>query len=98
ETAIILGGVICSRHHDELWILALVAAVAAVLGGMTGYLVGQQFGPRLLETRVMRTRRRAVDGTRDFLTRRGAWAVFLCRFTPFLRAVIPGMAGMSDMP
>lgn len=97
ESAIIVGGVICSRHHDSLWVLMAVAVAAAVVGGMIGYLVGRQFGPRLVESRPLRSRRRAIDGTNRFLARRGAWAVFACRFTPFLRAVIPGLAGMSDM-
>jgi len=32
------------------------------------------------------------------LRERGGWAVFVGRFTAFLRAVMPGLAGMSGMP
>jgi membrane protein DedA with SNARE-associated domain len=32
------------------------------------------------------------------LRERGGWAVFLARFTAFLRAVMPALAGVSGMP
>ncbi len=34
----------------------------------------------------------------DMLNRRGPIAVFVARFSAFLRAMVPGLAGMSDMP
>jgi membrane protein DedA with SNARE-associated domain len=46
----------------------------------------------------LRKRQRGVDTALEQLRRRGATAVFLGRFTAFLRAVIPGLAGLSRMP
>ncbi len=38
-----------------------------------------------------------IDRAQDFLGRRGGTAVFLSRWTAFLRAVMPALAGMSRM-
>lgn len=98
ETAVIIGGVLASRGHVSLGVMLVVAVGAAVVGDTVGYQVGRVFGPRLLGIRLLRHRRRGVDAARRFLQRRGGWAVFLGRFTAFFRAMIPGLAGMSEMP
>jgi membrane protein DedA with SNARE-associated domain len=46
----------------------------------------------------LRKRQRLLNAVFDQLNRRGALAVFLSRFTAFLRAVVPGLAGISSMP
>jgi len=96
ETAVVFGGVLASLHHVSLiGILALVV-ICAVAGDSVGYEVGRRFGPALLRRLPPKARRAAEQG-RGFLQQRGGPAVFLGRFTALLRAVIPGVAGMSDM-
>ncbi len=97
ETAVLLGGVLASQGHVQLPVLIAVVVVAAVVGDSVGYAVGRRLGPRLLETRLLRRRRRLIDSVMSALRRRGAWVVVLGRFTAFLRAVVPGTAGMSGM-
>jgi membrane protein DedA with SNARE-associated domain len=98
ETAVILGGVIASRGHINVVGLTTLVVVCAIGGDSVGYLVGERWGRRLLDTRLLRKRRRLLDGILDQLNRRGAIVVFLARFTAFLRAVVPGLAGISSMP
>ncbi len=98
ETAVILGGVLASRGNVDIGVMVLVACFAAVAGDSVGYEFGRSFGSRILATRLLQRRRRALDAARAFLVRRGWWAVFVGRFTAFLRAVVPGLAGMSEMP
>jgi membrane-associated protein len=98
ETAAILGGVIASRGGVNIAGLTVLVVACAIAGDSVGYLVGQKWGRWLLDTSVMRKRRRLIDGALDQLNRRGAVVVFVARFTAFLRAVVPGLAGISDMP
>jgi membrane protein DedA with SNARE-associated domain len=98
ETAVILGGVVASRGHVNIAALIILVVACAIAGDSVGYLVGQKWGHRLLESRPLRTRRRLLDGVLQQLNRRGALAVVVARFTAFLRAVVPGLAGMSTMP
>jgi membrane-associated protein len=97
ETAVILGGVIASEGHVSLGVLIPVVVICAIVGDTVGYFIGNRFGTRLLEARLLRRRRRTLEGAVDFLRRRGAFAVFAGRFTAFLRAVVPGLAGLSEM-
>jgi membrane protein DedA with SNARE-associated domain len=97
ETAVILGGVSASLGHASVEIVAAIAVVAAIVGDSTGYEVGRLAGPRLLDLKPIRKRRRAFDAAETQLRRWGGWAVFVGRFTAFLRAVIPGLSGMSRM-
>jgi membrane protein DedA with SNARE-associated domain len=98
ETAVLLGGVMAATGKLSLTAVLVVVVVAAVVGDSVGYEVGRQVGPRLLRTRAMRRHSDRLDGARRVLRERGGWAVLLGRFTAFLRAVMPGMAGLSRMP
>jgi membrane protein DedA with SNARE-associated domain len=98
ETAVILGGVLAHEHKVSLSGIAAVAVFAAITGDSVGYEVGRQFGTRLLESRVFAKRSEGLEKAQDALRRHGGKAVFLARFTAFLRAVMPGLAGTARMP
>jgi membrane-associated protein len=97
ETAVLLAGFLASTGRLSVVALAVVVVLAAIVGDSVGYEVGRRLGPRFLRTRLMRRHQSKVDRTRAFLDGRGAPAVFLGRFTAFLRALTPGMAGLSGM-
>jgi membrane-associated protein len=97
ETAVIVGGFIASRGRVNIVVLCVVIVAAVILGGSLGYLIGWRAGERLLRLRVLQRHQRAVTRALDGLNRRGATYVFVGRFTAFFRAVIPGLAGMSEM-
>lgn len=98
ETAAILGGILASQHHLQLWLIMVLVILGAIIGDSIGYEVGRHFGPRILDLRLLKKRREKLDAAREFLARRGGAAVFLGRFTAFFRAVIPALAGLSHMP
>jgi membrane-associated protein len=98
ETAVIVGGVAASRGHVNIVTLIVVVVACGISGDSVGYLVGREWGPRLLGTRLLRNRQNLLQAALGQLNRRGGLAVVVGRFTAFLRAVIPGLAGMSSMP
>jgi membrane-associated protein len=97
ETAVVLGGVLAARGDLSLWPLVIMVVVCAVVGDTIGYEVGRHYGDSVLGWRPLRRHRTRLDGARDVLRRRGGLAVFLGRWTAFLRAVMPGLAGLSRM-
>jgi membrane-associated protein len=98
ETAAILGGVLASQGGVTLPGILATVIVCAIVGDSVGYLVGDKWGRLVLNLAPLRKRQRGIDMALEQLRRRGATAVFLGRFTAFLRAVIPGLAGLSRMP
>lgn len=97
ETAAILGGVLASQHKASLAVMALVVVCAAIAGDSVGFEVGRRFGPWLLGRRTLARHADAIGQARRFLRRRGGAAVFIGRSTAVLRALVPGLAGMSGM-
>jgi membrane-associated protein len=98
ETAVIIGGVLAYRHSVSLTVMAMVVVAAAIIGDSVGYEVGKRYGARLLRSRVFAKHQEAIASGQRSLRNSGGRAVFLSRFTAFLRAVMPGMAGASQMP
>lgn len=93
ETAVIIGGVLAYRHSVSLPVMLVVVMLAAIIGDSVGYEVGRLFGGRLLALKVFAKHHKAIDSGKERLHRLGGRAVFIARFTAFLRAVMPGMAG-----
>lgn len=98
ETAVIIGGVLAAQDRLSLAAVLLLVVMTAIVGDTVGYHVGKHAGPRVLATRPLRRYVGRLDRAQDFLRRRGGSAVLLARFTAFLRAVMPALAGLSGMP
>lgn len=97
ETVALLGGVAASLGHVPLAAVLIVVIAAAIIGDSVGFEVGRHLGGRVVRLKAFDKHRDRIDSAQDFLGRRGGAAVFLGRWTAFLRAVIPALAGMSKM-
>ncbi len=97
ETSVLIAGVVASQGHVNIGLLCLLVVVAAITGDSVGYAIGHRYGEQMLKMPVIRNRRAAIDRALEGLRRRGPIYVFVGRFTAFLRAVMPGLAGMSKM-
>ncbi len=98
ETAVLLGGVLASTGTLSLPAVLVLVVASAILGDSVGYEVGRRVGPRILQWRALTRHRGRLDAAQQSLRERGGWAVFLGRFTAFLRAVMPALTGLSGMP
>jgi membrane protein DedA with SNARE-associated domain len=97
ETVALLAGAAARLGHIPLAGVLLVVVAAVIVGDTVGYEVGRHVGPRVLDLRIMCSRRRRIDDARELQARRGGGAVFLGRWA-FLRAVMPALAGSARMP
>jgi membrane-associated protein len=80
-------------------ILWAVVTVCATTGDTIGYAIGHRWGPRLRETKLIQKHGvDAWDRATGILHRRGAWAVFVARFLPVIRTLMPAAAGTSGLP
>lgn len=98
ETAVVYGGVLAEAGKVSVVLVLLVVVAAAIVGDSVGFEVGRRLGPRLTESALLERHRDRIHGAQEFLRLRGGRAVVLGRFTAFLRAVMPALAGVSRMP
>ena len=96
EIGVILGGVLANQHKLALAAVLVAGVAGAIIGDSIGYWVGKRYGETLLAkipNRILKPEhiQKAEDSVRHF----GGRAVFVGRFTAALRALVPGMAGMS---
>jgi membrane-associated protein len=99
ELALMLGGAAAERGDASLVALIALVCAAAVAGDMASLLLGRRLGRPFLERRGARlglgpARLARVDG---FFEHHGGKALFLGRFTGFLRATMPFVAGSSGL-
>lgn len=98
ELAVLLGGVLASQGRVSLPVVLATVAVAAIAGDSAGYEIGRRWGPRLLDWPIVRRHAGTIREAEQYLRHRGGLMVFLGRWTSVLRAIVPGVAGMSRMP
>ena len=84
---------------SRAWLIAGIAMIASVLGGMAGYAIGalafEQVGQPILQALGK------ADAMGEFSTRfndMGFWAVLMAGITPFPYKVITIMSGWTGMP
>ncbi len=104
EIAVILGGVLAFNGRIPLPAVVVAAVAGAIVGDTIGYFVGRRWGHQILRgvgRRVPFLRHRIdehLESAQAYVRRRGGAAVFFGRFTAALRVMIPGLAGMAEIP
>lgn len=94
ELVVILGGALASRGHVPLAGVVAAGVLGPILGDSIGYFLGRRYGRRYFRGR----RREKWSKARLWLRRRGASAIFVGRFTAFLRSIVPAAAGAARFP
>lgn len=97
ETAVVYGGVLAEAGKISVFVVLAVVIVAAVVGDSVGFEVGRKLGPRLVRAPILRRSPERIFAAQAYLRQRGGRAVVAGRFTAFLRAVMPALAGASRM-
>jgi membrane-associated protein len=82
--------------HVPVWLVIVVAFVAAGLGDQVGYFLGHRFGRGLFkpDARVLKTR--YLNEAEGFFAKYGGPALILGRFVPLVRTYVPLAAGASN--
>jgi len=104
DSILFLAGAFCATNpgsgDPHLNLAAVVGGsfVAAIAGAQLGYLLGHRYGTRLFkpDARIFKTE--YLERAQEFFDRRGPRAVVLARFIPFVRTIVPMLAGTGRMP
>jgi membrane protein DedA with SNARE-associated domain len=101
ETVLIFAGILAGTRQDpDISLVILTAGTAAFVGQTIGYVIGREYGYRLLlryGAYVRITTSRIKLGEYLFV-RYGTKIIFVSRFVPVLRSLAGILAGANRMP
>jgi membrane-associated protein len=98
DTLLIAGGILAAGGAFNIFELIGVVVVSAILGGITGYIIGRKAGPRLFVKKDgIIFRKEYVEKSEDFYERHGGKTIMLARFIPIIRTFAPVVAGIGKM-
>jgi undecaprenyl-diphosphatase len=98
EIAILVAGAAAQLGTLPLWAVIPTGVAGAIIGDAIGFGVGRRYGAWLLNRLPERlVKPEAVQATNALIRRRGPIVVLIGRTTALLRALVPGLAGMSGL-
>lgn len=99
DTFVLAGALLAARGAADPWTVFLVTWLANVSSATGVYAVARRYGRRFFRLPVARwlLREHQLAQIGGFYTRFGVPAIFLSRFLPGLRAMVPVFAGVSKM-
>jgi membrane-associated protein len=103
DSILFLAGAFCATTragdpHLNLAVVVLGSFLAAVVGAQLGYGIGRTFGTRLFKPDARFFKTDYLERSQTFFDKRGPRSVVLARFIPFVRTIVPMIAGTSRMP
>lgn len=97
DAVVLFGGLLAGRGAASPWLVFLAVWVCNVAGALLVYYAGVHYGPGFFSGRIGRMilHPGQVQRLSLFYQRYGIGVVFVSRFLPMFRAVVPVFAGVS---
>jgi membrane protein DedA with SNARE-associated domain len=93
-----IGPLIGASNALSFWTVVSAAAVGAALGDWLSYWIGHHYHDRIQKVWPLRNYPDLIQRGRVFFKQWGAWAIVIGRFLGPLRASVPIVAGITEMP
>ena len=99
DTFVLLGSFMAARVYGNLWVVFLVTWLCNIASVAVVYFVADKYGPRFFEHRFghFLINQNQMQQIGRFYDRYGVPAIFVSRFLPTLRAIVPVFAGVTHV-
>ena len=94
---LLLAGSLMAVGKLPFWPIYLAAVAGAVVGDTLSYWFGRLLEYRIKEIWPFRNYLKQIEAGERFFARHGGKSIFIGRFIPGVKAVVPGIAGMLGM-
>ncbi|WP_423184896.1 DedA family protein [Arthrobacter sp. NyZ413] len=82
----------------NIWALAALIVVSAIIGNQSGYFIGAKAGPALFNKPDSKLfKRENVESAHAFFEKHGGKALIMARFVPIIRTFVPVIVGVAQM-
>ncbi|MDQ6719016.1 MAG: VTT domain-containing protein [Gemmatimonadota bacterium] len=98
DSLLVTAGLLGARGYFNVYALAPLLTLAAIIGNSTGYLIGRASGPRIFrrEDSLLFNKKHATRA-HEFYERHGKKTIILAQFMPIIRTFSPVVAGVGGM-
>jgi len=98
DSLLFTAGLVASQGFFNVFYLATVLSLMAIIGDAVGYSIGYKAGAALYKRPdTLWFRRKHLLYAKEFYEEHGGKAIFLARFVPFARTFAPVVAGIAQM-
>lgn len=99
DTAVAIGAFLSAGGRVSAWFIFLVTWTANVTGATAVYVGARTAGRAFFRGRLGRRllKPAALERLERLYARHGVWAIFVSRFVPGVRAVVPPFAGIAAL-
>lgn len=99
STVVLVGaGTLVGLGKLEAWPIFLWTTLGAIAGDAISYWIGAYYKDRIKSVWPFSRYRDMVERGEAYFRRHGGKSVFIGRFVPGVKAIVPGIAGMVGMP
>lgn len=99
DSLLFAAGAIIAKEESNLniWLMWVLLVIAAILGDMVNYLIGDYVGPRAFSGKYKFLKKEYLDKTQAFYEKHGGKTIIYARFIPIIRTFAPFVAGIGTM-
>ncbi|WP_207427870.1 DedA family protein [Pedobacter sp. SYSU D00535] len=99
DSLLFAAGAIVAKPESDLniWLMCLLLIVAAILGDMVNYMIGDYIGPRAFSGKYKFLKKEYLEKTQAFYDKHGGKTIIYARFIPIIRTFAPFVAGVGTM-
>jgi membrane-associated protein len=99
DSLLFAAGAIVAKPESGLniFLLSIILIVAAFLGDLVNYHIGDYIGPKAFSGRYRLLKREYLDKTQTFYNKYGGKTIIYARFVPIVRTFAPFVAGVGTM-
>lgn len=98
DSVIFAVGAFAGSGKLNVWVWYVILIFAAVLGDSVNYEIGKRFGRRIIEyKRIRLVKPENLQKADAFIAKHGSKAIFLARFMPIIRTIVPFVIGIGKL-
>ena len=98
DSLIFAAGAFAAIGKMNFLLLLILIILAAILGDTANYEIGRHFGKKILNNKKFKlVKEENIKKAEDLVKKYGGVAVFLARFMPIIRTIVPFVVGMGEL-